>query len=189
MSSKAKPNPQKTPPRSNSKLLGNSWDRVRDSVVLPVLRRQYIHLRNADYEHHAKLWLDSLRALSARNMRGPEAASVREMLQINLTNELARHRAVNRALDEVNITTQVSRVVQLLIELRQEVYRAVAAYYELRDRFFDGSMGCGQAHCCPYLAHSKVTDDLAKWFKNLQGRNIAALKDLPRYPNFPCEMP
>lgn len=172
-------------PRFDSKPLGKAWDRVRSHIVLPILQRKCFHLHNGDYNQYVTLWLDTLRRLKDTHMRGPEGASIREMLQVNHANELARNRAFEAALDQVNASSDVHRVMQLLIELKQETYRAVGAHYELSCRFFNKSMGRGQAPREPSITRSSATEELGEWFQSIQGGDSTVLKGLPSYPDLP----
>lgn len=185
--SKVKPNSQQTAKKTRSMILSRAWKKVRSAVVLPVARRQYIHLRNGEYEHHVNKWLESLDRMIEKDMRGPEVASVKEMLQIKLINERIRSRAFKNTLNEVNISRDVPRVVRLLKDLRKEMYRAIGAQYELTQVLFKGAM-LQKGHprygfsYYPWLADAKSRDKVNKFFTGLDKSNYKALKALPTYP-------
>lgn len=196
--SKLKPNtnkwtkqqPPKATKQTRSKLLSKVWKRVRSTVVLPVVRRQYIHLRNGEYEHQVNKWLDALKKMAIKDMHGSEVASIKEMLQVKLVNERARHRAFKATVNEVNVTKDVPRVMQLLMDLRREVYRAVAATYELNNVLFKGAMldQVQVYNYTPYLANVEARDAVDAWCQRLRKCNGKGLKALPRYPGFPQQL-
>lgn len=186
-SSKAKPKTQAGTKKTRSKLLSKAWKKVRSAVVLPVLRRQYIHLRNGEYEHHVNMWLDSLNRMIDKDMSGPEVASVKEMLQTKLIDERVRSRAFKAAINELNMSKDVPRAMRLLQDLRKEMYRVIGAQYELTQVLFKGAMlqkghpRYGYSYY-PWRADTSARLKVEKFFVRLYKCNRQGLMALPRYP-------